>query len=163
MRNRVYAGLLVLASFFGVAAAADAATMPADFVRMGVEFWQARDVAACPAPVLVLTDEPGGSSDAGGAAALGGCVIELRSGLVLRAARERWRPGYGGDSAREELCATVFHELGHTAGLGHTDTGLMSTVSTVVPDDCEGWVAKRVRAERRAYLDRLRGIARTAG
>ena len=131
-------------------AAPAGASMTGDFTRMGIEFWAARNVTACPQPTLILSEKPGGAEDADGAAHLGGCVIELRTRLIIRAARERWRAGYGGDSAREQLCSTVFHELGHTAGLGHTEDGLMGTHGIAVPWDCRMWRVRQDREQRRA-------------
>jgi hypothetical protein len=156
---------LLIAALFALAAPAPAtarmgqAAMLEQFEAMGQTFWAERGVAVCDDPVAHVTPLPehvaGVQAD--------GCRYWLSTTLVRQAVRERWRPGRSGDSNREELCATVFHELGHTAGLGHTETGLMSETSTVVPGDCEAWVARQVRAERRAARDRARGITRAGG
>jgi hypothetical protein len=133
--------------------------MVRDFTAMGVEFWQHRDVSMCPNPEAGVTPLP--EMDAGVQG--NGCRFWISSTLVRQAARERWRPHTGGDSVREELCATVFHELGHVAGLGHTTSGLMSPMGGPVPFECVQWVRHRERLERRAYRDRKMHRGRMSG
>lgn len=81
---------------------------------------------------------------------MGGNRIQISRSLVRQATREAGKHssvrGYGGDSARAMLCATVFHEMGHQAGLDHTQSGLMSPGSfDAVPWPCQKWIRKQDR------------------
>lgn len=127
-------------------------------------FWHARGVASCASnsPVLMapsLRDdddgdgdrelwgtgdgpaagsEPGadGTSrdeDATGRATLGGCQVWLVSWIVRETASPRW---YG---MAIDLCTTIYHEAGHTAGLEHTTTGLMAPSGGGDPFECRVW------------------------
>lgn len=92
-------------------------------VDAGEAYWRARDVEPCPARALrvIVTRLP---ADWSGAAPLGGCVVWLD-----RVAR--WA------MTDREDCALMAHELGHTAGLEHSASGLMSpTGGDVVPWRC---------------------------
>jgi hypothetical protein len=114
-------------------------------LTVGEGAWHARAVQPCAAPnVLVVASIAAGDGD--GMADLNGCRIWLRAGLVRAAARERPRANTGGDSQRELLCQTVMHELGHTAGLEHTRSGVMSPDVGEVPWACREWRATLDRA-----------------
>lgn len=127
---------------------------------IGFAFSADRDVAVCPSALerVRIVERPGGHADAAGAVAdgLGGCSIELQADLVREAARERYRPGRGGDSARLTICATIAHELWHTAGVVHTETGLMAPTGGPAPWDCLVWVSRLERSELRASRARAR-------
>lgn len=108
-------------------------------LAIGQTFWHDRNVQPCANPQISVVPAPGGPGiEADGAAELGGCHVWLRASLVRAAGREHRRRNWGGDSDRENLCATVVHELGHTAGLSHTPSGVMSPYG-VVPWACRVW------------------------
>lgn len=154
---------LVAAAALTAAPAAASATAPTTLIRtfmeMGTEFWAARGVPVCDNPVPHVTELP---DEAAGLQAEG-CQFWLSATLVRRAGRERWRRGQGGDSYRADLCTTVFHELGHTAGLQHTPTGLMSEIAPEPPGECVQWVKRQERRERHAAFERRLGVAHGGG
>jgi hypothetical protein len=116
---------------------------------IGETFWHDRNVQPCPNPQITIAPPalmPQQNAD--GAAQLGGCQIWIRQTLAREAATEHARPGTGGDSARDTLCLTVIHELGHTAGLEHTTSGVMSPTGPV-PWVCAHW---RAQLDRTAHV-----------
>lgn len=135
------------------------AGMVRQFTGMGVQFWADRGVTMCADPEAGITPLP--EMDAGVEG--NGCRFWISSTLVRQAARERWRPHHDGDSLRAQLCATVFHELGHVAGLQHTTSGLMAPVGGPTPYVCQRWVSSRDRRARRSWWDRHLRRGRSQG
>lgn len=127
-------------------------------VRLGVDFWHARGVEPCPAPTVLIADsliEDDGVDAAGRAL---DCRIWLRADLVRAAERERYKPEAAGHRVREALCIVVAHEVGHLAGLGHSETGIMAPAANAVPWECKVW---RWALDREAKAQRARQGART--
>lgn len=161
--SRRVAAAVTLVALATPAAAAAAQPEPAatdqitQVVAIGETFWHDRNVQPCPTPQTVITTSPGDEQEADAATTLGGCTIWIRTSLYREATREHSRPGTGGDSYRELLCTAVVHELGHTAGLEHTPTGVMSPVSET-PYACKQWVRAmdRERAKQARMLRRHR-------
>jgi hypothetical protein len=137
----------------------DAHPLVHELTAMAVDFWQARDVQPC-APIRVmqapsLLDLDGIYPDGRGSQET--CTLWTVGQDVRDAARERWRRGAGGDSARDFLCMVVFHEVGHLGGLGHAGDGLMSGDGiTAMPYECTRWRRRLERAERAAAIARAR-------
>jgi hypothetical protein len=146
-------------------ASADTSTispMVGKFVAMGETFWQERGVQPCPSPVVVRGSLESEGAD-GAVQADDSCRIWVSDTLIRDAEREKWRSRRGGDSLREELCTTIFHELGHTAGLQHTPTGLMSPIGATVPGDCHVWRVRQDRKQRAAAKRKRQGAVRMTG
>jgi hypothetical protein len=116
-------------------------------------FWHARDVPSCAStrPVLTapsLEDADGVQAQARGASfdREDGCTVWLLQSEVSVVAD----PGLYGAEAR--LCALVFHEAGHTGGLGHSERGLMSPDAETVPFECRTWARRwQARKWRRSW------------
>jgi hypothetical protein len=103
-----------------------------ELVTVGTRFWQARDVTPCATPTILLSDTLNnvGYSD-------GACRIWIQTRVVRD---QQKRPGAWGPY----LCAVMTHELGHSGGLGHTATGVMSEAwdDAAIPSDCRRWATK---------------------
>jgi hypothetical protein len=41
-----------------------------------------------------------------------------------------------------DLCTVIYHEAGHTAGLGHSERGLMAPRAPVDPFECRVWARR---------------------
>ena len=137
-------GVLLLS---GIAAPAGAAsfrderpahnpTLDAMIAEVGLPFWVGRGLSPCATPEVLLAPDLGpyvGYAE--------GCRIWIKT-EELRAAQRQ--PG----SWEPYLCLLVVHELGHTAGLEHTETGVMAAQASEVPYDCSRWVQRRVKARR---------------
>jgi hypothetical protein len=121
-----------------------------DYLADGLTFWHARGVPARADALIQAVAAPCALdiADACLPDGLGTRTIQIRASLIRDAGRERYHLHAGGDSARLTLCATVYHELGHTAGLPDTDTGLMDSQGSTVPWPCRVWLRARVRTER---------------
>ena len=118
-------------------------TLDAMVAEVGIPFWVGRGLAPCAAPDVMLAPDLG---EFVGYAQ--GCRIWIKT-EELQAAQEDPR------SFEPYLCLLVVHELGHTAGLGHSETGVMAAAASDVPWDCRQWVQRRVQARRlRARLAR---------
>lgn len=128
------------------------ATSPAltKAVDIGEAYWQARGVMPCAHPMVYTADTLADVDVPIGYAAqerAQGCSIWLARLFVpiidLNA--------YG----RLRLCAVIAHALGHTAGLGHTLSGVMAPVEPdtprqlrrAAPRECRAW-ARRTTAAR---------------
>lgn len=118
-------------------------------VAKGVAYWQARGLQPCASPTIIgasdLTDVD--AYDPNARAELNGCRIWVRADLLASALSERSSGARGGDSHREALCALIFHELGHTAGLEHSE-GIMHATHRETPRGCV--VPSRARRARQA-------------
>lgn len=106
-------------------------------VAIAVSFWHARgvEIPCHPVPVvnadaLLPKGEWGWPADMG---ATSGCRILLSNGgSVSRVA------------APDRYCTEIVHEVGHLAGLPHTEHGVMSPViedDSDIPYDCKHWQA----------------------
>ena len=109
-------------------------TLDAIVAEVGLPFWQGRGLSPCAAPELLLAPDLGpyvGYAE--------GCRIWIKTEELRTAQREprAWEP---------YLCLIVLHELGHTAGLEHAETGVMAAQASEVPYDCRRWVHRRVQA-----------------
>lgn len=130
------------------------------FVRLDRAFWQARGVQPRSDLTVTVVARPCGQ-DADGCVVdgTGGHLIEVNASIVRAAARERYQPGTGGDPQRLVLCTVIAHEEGHTAGLEHTNGGVMDERASASPFACRAWVAHVERAER-ASMGRAARTAR---
>ena len=109
-------------------------TLDAMVAEVGIPFWMSRGLTPCAVPEVMLAPDLGefvGYAD--------GCRIWIKT-EELRAAQRDPR------SSEPYLCLLVVHELGHTAGLGHSETGVMAAQASDVPWDCRRWVQRRVQA-----------------
>jgi hypothetical protein len=134
-----------------------------EMTDIAVDFWAERGAQTCDRPVAMqaprLVDSDG--IEAAGRAWREGCTFWIQDFIVGEAVAERWRRGVGGDSMREITCAAVVHEVGHLAGLPHSETGVMDETASAVPYACKRWRRGLERQERRAY--RARVAKRRAG
>lgn len=111
-------------------------------VSVGNDFWHARGVEPCADPAVMVADDLNGPDLPSGESAFeraAGCQIWLLRWIV-RAADQRTRLGL------TNLCRVMVHAMGHTAGLGHSRTGVMApsidlttTRNTAVPWSCRAW------------------------
>lgn len=117
-----------------------------ELVALGQDFWHARGVQPCGTPTVMLAEDFGivGPNGETAAAIAIGCTIWFNS-------NERYSPiGYVqahplNRYASAELCATVIHELGHTAGLEHSSDprSVMAAVGGDPPWACRVWARSR--------------------
>jgi hypothetical protein len=110
-----------------------------ELVAIGETFWHERGVQPCPQDRLevLLADDLDG---AGGMAIPGGCRVWFP---VVDVAFVQSHPASGRASA-SALCWVVVHELGHTAGLGHSESGVMSADGQgSAPWACRVWARGR--------------------
>lgn len=114
-------------------------------LAIGEQFWRDRNVAVCPDISIRLADDLAGSDgiDAAGRTVLGQCVVWVDS-FFVDVAHDGLH--YKDPDPLEELCVIVTHELGHTAGLEHTPTGIMALKPTVTPWACQRWGAGLIRS-----------------
>jgi hypothetical protein len=109
-------------------------TLDAMVAEVGIPFWVGRGLTPCAVPEVMLAPDLGefvGYAD--------GCRIWIKT-EELQAAQRQPR------ESEPYLCLLVVHELGHTAGLGHSETGVMAAQASEVPWDCHRWVQRRVQA-----------------
>jgi hypothetical protein len=122
-------------------------------VQIAQDFWHARGVQPCSAPNVMLADslwdtdvevgvEPAGRADQPG------CNVWIHAEIVSNA-----QDLYMGGSETLNLCVTVVHEMGHSAGLGHTEdgSGVMGAQGLAVPYECKVWARKVDRRKARAF------------
>jgi hypothetical protein len=151
----VLASLIAPASAFGYPGERDAMTNPLvrQTVQIAQDFWHARGVQPCSAPNVMLADslwdtdvevgvEPAGRADQPG------CNVWIHAEIVSNA-----QDLYMGGSETLNLCVTVVHEMGHSAGLGHTEdgSGVMGAQGLAVPYECKVWARKVDRRKARAF------------
>jgi predicted Zn-dependent protease with MMP-like domain len=125
-----------------------------EMTDIAVDFWKERGVQVCePVPMQAprLVDVDG--IEAAGRASTALCRFWLQDFIVREALADRWRRG-GSDGFREVVCAMVVHEVGHLAGLQHSDTGVMDETASAVPYACKQWRRGLERQERRAFVAR---------
>jgi hypothetical protein len=156
--------LIVVASLAG-ASSAQATTFtgerPADALVQGAVvvaqgFWTDRGVTPCAHPTVLVADDLTAADGipAHGRALVEDCTLWLLASDVAEM-HSQLRPGHGGD-APEAICTAVVHEMGHLAGLEHTETGIMSAYMPPTPWACSKWAA----AQRRAATARVARVAR---
>jgi hypothetical protein len=107
-------------------------------------FWAERHVIACPGGISAwqAPDLTAGDGQAIGRG--GNCTLWVTDQVARRL--EARRP------VRSDLlwdCTVIFHEVGHTLGLQHTDAGLMSVVPPA-PWPCRVLARDRLRDARDA-------------
>jgi hypothetical protein len=122
-------------------------------VQIGLDFWQARGVQPCAAPNVMLADSLADTDvDAGvepaGRADTPGCNVWLNVEIVSNA-----QDLLVGGSETLNLCTTVVHELGHSAGLAHTEdgSGVMGAQGLATPYECKAWARKVDRRKARTF------------
>ena len=167
--------LVLAAATLALPAAASAQSFPGErpatdpwvpeLVQLGLKFWQARGVEPCVSPEVLMSSDldlpEHGQVSVGGRARLGACAPGTgettgRMWLLERLitdARDLWTGG----APTRTVCAVVVHELGHLAGLEHTDGGAMNGSSggdKDTPWECWVW-ARRIDRIKDRVTDRL--------
>jgi hypothetical protein len=130
--------VLVLTLLLAPAAHADPI---AGAVQTAETFWHDRGVQPCPDPTVIVGPLASASWDA----AAQGCQITISSRLTTIRGGLWWRR-----MQLQSLCRTIVHEVGHTAGLGHTKEGIMAAwvEQQPVPWACVQWSHREARSPR---------------
>jgi hypothetical protein len=143
--------------------------------RKADKFWHARRVASCAsvrgvfmAPSLLDDDDGDGdvemtgtgdgptegagadgkSQDVDAAGRGGDCRVWIVNWLI----KVTLHPNRFGTAS--DLCTVIFHEAGHTAGLGHSEFGLMAEWASTEPFVCRAWARRFENRKERARRKR---------
>lgn len=153
MRKILIAGL----AFFALAGTAHASSYPGEaetvrpdvitMVHVGDGFWGHRNVQMPCTPHVFLADDLSDKGDAAGYMVLGRggapgtedqCKLWLNRSWIRDNLDGRGNTGSVRYIGQREICQIVVHEMGHLAGLGHTQGGIMDADNSKhpMPYDC---------------------------
>lgn len=126
----------------------------------GAEFWRRRGLTVPDLSFSVADDldEEGQHLGILGRANTSGQVtLESRAtGIELRRARSKRRSTREKRKALERLAETIYHEIGHTAGMQHSADGVMGDTNTELPYDAEVLIRKLIPRRKKNGRSRQR-------